>query len=160
MVALEYISEANRYLINAKETLLKSPIEYERYTDPKYVSEAAGIGYLAALKAINGYLVEKGVSSSNLPSSIEGYWDAVNKYIPINGRLHASLSIVYKIIHIGAYYRELDSVVAIKEGFAHIKKIIEMMEQLLSKSNTQKRLKESGVRYKRVNKSKKTKILN
>lgn len=157
MEGIDYIKEAYRYLTNAKETLLKSPIEYGRFTDAKYVSEAAGIGYLAALKAINGYLVNKGISSSQLPSSIEGYWTAIKKYIPLNGKLYASLNIAYKSIHIGAYYQELDSVVAIKDGFSHIKKVIEMMEQLLSKRKIPLQFKESGVRYKRMKKEHKTK---
>ena len=44
-------TEAYRYLANAKETLGRSSVEYGRYTDSKYVREAAGIAYLSALNA-------------------------------------------------------------------------------------------------------------
>ncbi len=43
-----------RFFNNAKETLRKSAIEAEHY-HAKYVSEASGMAYLAALKAIFDY---------------------------------------------------------------------------------------------------------
>ena len=70
----ELIKEAKRYLANGKETIAKSPIEGKLYADEKYVREGAGIAYLAALKAIDGYLVGKGISKDKLPKSIEEYW--------------------------------------------------------------------------------------
>lgn len=39
--------EAIRYFENAKEILIKSPIEDNRYTDVKYVKTACGAAYLA-----------------------------------------------------------------------------------------------------------------
>ena len=121
------ITEAYRYLANARETISKSPIEYGRYKDSKYVREAAGIAYLSALKAIDGYLINKGVPHKQLPKSIEGYWAAMKKYIPLNGKLSAALNIVYENLHLGAYYREFTDTAVIKSGFEHCKKIIDMM---------------------------------
>ena len=124
------ISEAYRYLQNAKETLSKSPIEYGRYKDAKYVSEAAGIAYLAALRAIDGYLLEKGIPHKKLPKSIEGYWAATKQHIPLNGKLYASLNTIYENLHIDAYYRGHTGVGLVKEGFVCVKKIIDMMKLL------------------------------
>src|SRR3989338_5156355 len=99
------LEEAWRYFANAKETLLKSPIEYGRYSDSKYVREAAGIGYLAALKALDVYFVSKGIDKKKLPTSIDGYFDFIRKYIPLNGKLYSAMNIAYENLHILAYYR-------------------------------------------------------
>ena len=44
-----------RYLNNAKETLRKTEVDLGHYKDAKYVAEAAGMAYLAALNAIYRY---------------------------------------------------------------------------------------------------------
>lgn len=123
----EALKAAYRYLDNAKETIAKVPVEYGRYTDSKYVSEAAGMAYLAALRAIDSYLLDKGVNHDQLPKSIKGYWAALDKYIPLNGKLAASLDTVYENLHIFAYYRSGVGVEMVKEGFANAKKIIDML---------------------------------
>ena len=124
------IREAYRYLANAKDTLGKSPVEYGRYTDRKYVSEAAGIAYLAALRAIDAYLLNKGIHHDKLPKSIEGYWMAIDKHIPLNGKLKASFNIAYEVLHLSAYYRGLTSINVVKEGLQNVKKIIDMLNKL------------------------------
>jgi hypothetical protein len=50
-----------RFFNNAKEILRKSAIEAEHYHDAKYVSEASGMAYLAALKAIFDYAERNGI---------------------------------------------------------------------------------------------------
>jgi len=122
------IVQARRYLHNAKETLSKSSIEYERYTDAKYVKEAAGIAYLAPLMAIDGYLIGKGISQEKLPHSIEGYFIAIQQHIPLNGKLRAKLSTVYENLHILAYYRGGVNVTMFKEGLKCAKEIVDMLE--------------------------------
>lgn len=67
------ISEAYRYLENAKETLGKSPVNYGLFTDSKYVREGSGIAYLSALKALDVYFITSGMKKSELPQSIEEY---------------------------------------------------------------------------------------
>lgn len=122
------ISEAYRYLKNAKETISKSSIELGiRYTDSKYVREAAGIAYLASLLAIDGYLLGRGETSANLPNSIEEYFTVLEK-IPSNKRLKASLHVVYENLHILAYYRGGVGVEMVKEGFQRAKDIVEELE--------------------------------
>lgn len=126
----EAFAEAHRYLKNAKETISKSPIKFNQYQDTKYVREAAGIGYLSALRALDAYLLKKGLHADELPKSFEGYWAAKEKYIPLNGKLSAALGLVYENLHIFAYYRGASSVALVKDGFENCKKIIEMLEKL------------------------------
>ncbi|MFK0731912.1 MAG: DUF5618 family protein, partial [Gloeotrichia echinulata HAB0833] len=67
------LTEARRFLANGKETIAKAGISEtgKIYCDEKYVREGAGIAYLAALKAIDGYLTGRGVEKEDLPKSIE-----------------------------------------------------------------------------------------
>src|SRR5438477_6243735 len=105
-VSSNYIAEAKRYLENAKHNLARIPIEYGRYADAKYVSEAAGIAYLAALKAIDGYLINKmNFPEEKLPGSIQEYRAIIHRKIPLNGKLSSALSNAYENLHIFAYYR-------------------------------------------------------
>lgn len=132
------ISEAYRYLANAKETIGKSPIEYGRYSDSKYVREAAGMAYLAALKAIDVYLLHIGTERAKLPKSIDGYWDLIRKKIPLNGKLMASVNTVYENLHVFAYYRGGTATQMVKEGFENVKKIIEMINKLMPETGSNK----------------------
>ena len=147
------IGEAYRYLANAKETLSKSPIEYGRYTDSKYVREAAGMAYLAALKAIDVYLISIGLERKVLPKSIDGYWNLIRKKIPLNGKLTASVNTVYENLHIFAYYRGGVGVEMVKEGFSNAKKIIDMLSKLMPEtSNRESMVCEPEVKYRKTKK--------
>lgn len=59
--------EPIRYIENAKEILSKSPIEDNYYTDIKYVKTAFGTAYLGVLKAIDDYLLDRGITRDKLP---------------------------------------------------------------------------------------------
>ncbi len=61
------MKEALRYLQNAKETLSRTTIEDDYYTDIKPVREALGTAYLAILEAINEALLKKGFAAKELP---------------------------------------------------------------------------------------------
>jgi hypothetical protein len=116
-------------LKNAKEILSKAEIEYGRiYKDPKITREAAGIAYLAALMAIDGYLLSMGVPPDKLPTSIQEYMNAVEK-IPRNGKLMANLITAYQNLHIFAYYRGGVGVQMIKEGIKSVEEIIKTVTQ-------------------------------
>ena len=65
--------ESIRYLENAREILSKSPVEENRYADIKYVQEACGTAYLAILRAVDEYLLKKGISKKELPQSVDDY---------------------------------------------------------------------------------------
>jgi len=125
----EAISEAKRFLKNAKEILSKTEIEYGKiYKDPKATREAAGIAYLAALLAIDGYLISKGTPKDKLPTSIDGYMDAIRK-IPRNGKLMVNLITAYQNLHILAYYRGGVNVDMIKAGLKSVEEIINILEK-------------------------------
>ena len=128
------IGEAYRYLANAKETIVKSPIEYGIYTDSKYVREAAGIAYLAALKALDVFFISKGMKKAELPQSIEEYLTFIRKKIPLNGKLNGALTIVYQNLHIFAYYRGGTELNMVKAGFDNARKVIEMINKLIDKT--------------------------
>ncbi len=126
----EAIQEAKRFLKNAKEILSRTEVEYGRiYKDPKATREAAGVAYLAALLAIDGYLISKGTPPDKLPTSIQGYMDAVKKKIPRNGKLMANLITAYQNLHIFAYYRGGVGVEMIKEGLKSVEEIIKILEK-------------------------------
>jgi tetratricopeptide (TPR) repeat protein len=125
----EALDEAERYFENAKETLKKSPIEFGVYTKSKHVKEASAMGYLATLRAIDSYLLARGIKSEELPTSIEEYEKALRE-IPHNGKLMAALTVVYQNLHILAYYRSGVDVDMIKSGFMRAKEIIETFSKL------------------------------
>ncbi|OGU11571.1 MAG: hypothetical protein A2X61_09270 [Ignavibacteria bacterium GWB2_35_12] len=123
------IAEAKRYLANAKETIAKSPIGIagKIYEDSKYVREGAAMAYLAALKAIDGWLLGKGTPNEKLPKSIDEYW-AVRRKIPHNGKFTEDLTIVYQNLHLGAYYQGFVDINFVKNGLRAVKEIISMLE--------------------------------
>jgi hypothetical protein len=102
------MKEALRYFQNAKEILRKAPIEDGRYADIKHVQEACGVAYLAVLKAIDEYLLNKGVSKKELPKSVDGYRGAMQKYLAVHdGKLVREFESLYEELHIAGYYRAL-----------------------------------------------------
>ena len=121
------MKEAIRYLQNAKEILRKAPIEGNRYADVKYVQEACGTAYLAALKAIDVCLLNKGLSKKDLPKSVDAYRKALQKYLAThNGKLLKEFEALYEELHIAGYYRgNLHSIGVVKEAFNTAKTFIE-----------------------------------
>jgi hypothetical protein len=102
------MKEASRYLENAKQLLLSAPKEDNTYTDIKPVQEACGAAYLAVLKAIDEYLLSKGVEKKELPKSVDGYRNLLRKYALIhNGKLTREFEKLYDALHIAGYYRGL-----------------------------------------------------
>jgi len=100
--------EAIRYLHNAREILRKAPREGRTYTDVKYVQEACGTAYLALLKAIDEYLLNRGLTRKELPKSFETYQRAIHQHIAVhNGKLFRQFDMLYDELHIAGYYRGL-----------------------------------------------------
>lgn len=122
--------EAIRYFENAKDLLKKSPVDDNRYSDVKYVQEACGTAYLAVLKAIDEYLVKRGVSQKDLPDSVEGYRDMLKKYLSVhNGKLTKDFNSLYNLLHIAGYYRGLlDRVEIVKDTFKITRLFIEKVK--------------------------------
>jgi hypothetical protein len=100
------MKESLRYIDNAKEILRKSPIEDDIYTDEKYVKSACGVAYLGVLKAIDEYLLKKGLAKNDLPKKVEEYEKALKKYASAyNGKLLKQFNYLYDELHIAGYYR-------------------------------------------------------
>ena len=119
-----------RYLLNARQILLAAPKEDNTYTDIKPVQEACGTAYLAVLKAIDEYLLAKGVDKKELPKSVDGYRDLLRKYALIhNKKLAREFEKLYDILHIAGYYRGLlADVNVVKEAFKAAESFITKLE--------------------------------
>lgn len=126
------IREPIRYIENAKEILNKSPIEDNYYTDIKYVKTACGAAYLGVLKAIDGYLLGRGITRDKLPRKVEEYEKALKKYGgPYNGKLLRQFNVIYHELHIAGYYRgDLQAVKTVKEALANARIFIEKLAGL------------------------------
>ena len=124
------MKEALRHLQNAKEILRKAPIEDGRYADVKYVQEACGVAYLAVLKAIDEYLLNKGVGKKELPKSVEAYRIALQKHlITRDGKLLREFESLYEELHIAGYYRALlGHINIVKDAFKAAKGFIEKIK--------------------------------
>lgn len=100
------MKEATRYLQNAKEILSKSPIEDDRYVDIKYVKSACGVAYLGVLRAIDAFLLQRGLTKKELPKKADEYMKALQKHASIHdGKLIRQFDDLYDELHIAAYYR-------------------------------------------------------
>jgi hypothetical protein len=109
---------------------MKSTVEDDTYTDIKCVQEGCATAYLAVLKAIDEYLIRKGVDTRDLPQSVDAYREMLRKYLSVhNGRLTREFEKLYKLLHIAGYYRGLlDDVNVVKDAFKVAKKFIEKIQ--------------------------------
>jgi len=124
------MKEALRYLNNAKEILRKGPIEDNRYTDVKYVQEACGTAYLSVVKAIDEYLLNKGLDKKELPKSVDAYRKALQKHLAVHdGKLLREFEALYDQLHIAGYYRGLlHNVDVVKNALKAAKAFIEKIK--------------------------------
>lgn len=122
--------EGTRYLQNAKEILSKSPVQHKSYVDDKYVKAACGVAYLGVLKAIDQYLLKKGLSRKELPKKVEEYRKALQKHASIrNGKLLTLFDNIYDELHIAGYYRgNLHRVDTVKGAFGAAEEFIGKMK--------------------------------
>jgi len=124
------MNEASRYFQNAKEILRKAPREDGSYADVKYVQEACGVAYLAVLKVIDEYLLNRGLSKKELPKSVDAYRKALQKYLDVHdGKLIREFERIYDELHIAGYYRGmLHSVEVVKAALNTAKGFIEKIK--------------------------------
>ncbi len=120
-----YYEEAMRYMSNAKETLKKAGKEDNRYLDSKYVKTACGTAYNAILKALDGYLLTKGIEKKKGRKSIEYYEENIAH---LDKKLNTELDNAYKILHLSGYYDGVTDVKMIQAGFDVAYRIIRRIE--------------------------------
>jgi hypothetical protein len=123
------MKESLRYLHNAQDILKSAPAEDHIYTDVKPVQEACGTAYLAVLKAIDEYLLKRGVEKKKLPRSVDGYRQFLKKYGAIhNGKLLKNFEDLYEELHIAGYYHgHLRSVGTVREALKTAKEFIDKL---------------------------------
>jgi HEPN domain-containing protein len=136
-IAIKRLNLAKRYLENAKEDLKKAKVDRKVgiYIDIKYISKASGTAYLSALEAlkalfINYKILDEKEMKEKL-NKVEMYDYYLKKVSQIGKDRDVLLKLfdeVYKILHLGGYYRELQSKKAIDDGFEKVEKIIKIVE--------------------------------
>ena len=119
---MENISEAHRYINNAKEILRdKAKKEDSRYNDRKYVRMAGHTAYLAILVALDGYF---GVKKKGR-KKVEWYQEQLAK---TDKKILNSFLNAYEILHLGmGYDGDLSAVIA-SEGLKEAEEIINWVE--------------------------------
>jgi hypothetical protein len=120
-----YYNEAIRYMANASETLKKAGKEGRYYTDEKYVKTACGTAYNGVLKAIDGYLMLKGVESKKGRKSIEWYQSNIAQ---IDKKLNVDLKNAYDILHLSGYYDGVTTIKVVEAGFEVANSIIDRIK--------------------------------
>jgi hypothetical protein len=120
-----YYNEAIRYMENARETLKKAGKEDRFYVDEKYVKTACGIAYNGVLKALDGYLLLKGIEKQKGRKNIEYYQDAV---AAIDRKLLNYINSAYMILHLHGYYDGVKDARVVAEGFNLAYSIIERIK--------------------------------
>ncbi|MCL4482235.1 MAG: DUF5618 family protein [Bacteroidetes bacterium] len=116
-----YYNEAIRYMENARETLKKAGKEDRFYVDEKY----CGIAYNGVLKALDGYLLLKGIEKKKGRKDIEYYQDAI---AIIDRKLLNYINSAYKVLHLNGYYDGIRDARVIAEGFNLAYSIIERIK--------------------------------
>ena len=81
---------------------------------------------LEFLKAIDDFLLKRGVEEITLPKKIEEYMKYLKKYSSsYDGKLMKEFELLYKEVHIADYYRSLlSSVKVVKDIFEESEKFI------------------------------------
>jgi hypothetical protein len=127
--------EAKALLQKAKTDLAGiTVLENRIYEDPDGVSFVAQNGYLAALKAINAYLLHIGADYARLPAEIHEYGQAIDR-LHCRHRLIPMLTVVYQNLHLFGYHRKAVSVDLVKAGLRNAEDVVKLMEQLILKGD-------------------------
>ena len=122
----DYITEARRYLANAKNILKNSKVENGFYRDVKYVRMACGVAYSSVLMAIDGYLLKKGKEiRRRRRKSVDDYRRELSK---IDKKMLEYFNAAYNILHLSGYYDGTNRVSVISDGLKVAQEIINMAE--------------------------------
>jgi hypothetical protein len=119
---MQNITEAHRYIDNAKEILRdKAKKDDKYYQDPKYVKMAGNTAYNGVLVALDGLL---GVKKKGR-KSVEWYKEELGK---LDKKIGNAFSIVYNTLHLDMGYDGLLSVKIASIGFEEAEVIINWVE--------------------------------
>jgi len=123
----KWYAEANRYIENAKASLLKAEKDGPYYTDPKYVRTACGTAYSGILVALDAWFAIKELPTLNKKQrkSIEYYYKSI---AAIDKKMLSYMGTAYRILHLDGYYDGETNVRVIAEGFDVANKIIERIK--------------------------------
>jgi uncharacterized protein (UPF0332 family) len=120
----DYITEARRYLANAKNILKNSKVENGFYRDVKYVRMACGVAYSGVLMTIDGYLLKKDKEIRRRGrKSVDDYRRELSK---IDKKMLEYFNAAYNILHL--YYDGTNRVSVISDGLKVAQEIINMAE--------------------------------
>ena len=128
-IGLKSLEKATRFMDNAYKELGLAKKEGKFYEDTKHVSMACGTAYKGVLIALDGIFVLRGIERERKKrTSIEFYQMNLAK---VDKKMLHSLNTVYKVLHIGGYYEEFDSVKVISVGFEEAENILKKLKQML-----------------------------
>jgi len=127
ILAQKTYQEAERYLNNAYKELKLSDRNGKVYQDVKHMRIACGAAYLAALKAVDGIFLLRGIPKPKRKGSIEYYQIGLAQ---IDKKILTSLNIVYRILHIDGYYDGFNHIKTIESGFEETESIIHKLGEI------------------------------
>ncbi len=117
------ITEAKRYLANAKEILSEKAGKDGRfYTDKKYVKMAGNTAYSGVLEALDGLLPKKGKGRK----SVEWYQEGLTK---IDKKILTNFNSIYNILHLSMGYDGILNASIANEGLEDAETIINWVAQ-------------------------------
>jgi len=125
-LSAEY-AEANRYMDNANDTLLKARKDGKHYIDRKYVKSACGTAYSGVLVALDAWFAVKGIPQppKKQRKSIGYYMSNISR---IDKKLADDLDAAYKVLHLDGYYDGMNNVKILAGGFEVAYDIIERIK--------------------------------
>jgi len=119
---MNHITEAHRYLENAKEMLRdKAQKEDGYYKDKKYVKLAGNAAYSGILVALDGYFGIKKKGRKN----VDWYQNELAK---VDKKVLNAFNTAYEVLHLSMGYDGMPSVKVSAAGFEEAEKIIHWVE--------------------------------
>jgi Domain of unknown function (DUF5618) len=119
---MNHITEAHRYLENAKEMLRdKAQKEDGYYKDKKYVKLAGHAAYSGILVALDGYFGIKKKGRKN----VDWYQNELAK---VDKKVLNAFNTAYEVLHLSMGYDGMPSVKVSAAGFEEAEKIIHWVE--------------------------------
>ena len=135
----ERLQLARRYLQNARETLKKAGIDRRagRYEDIKYIVEASATAYAGALEALKALFLWEGlIGDVKKLKKVQRFYELLSRSTRLGKDRDLLIKLfddVYTLLHVSAYYRELQDKKAIDSGFEKVEKIIQIVEKHISR---------------------------